>query len=196
MRIIAGTHRGRRLRAPKGMRTRPTTDRVREALFSILGNIHDQRVIDCYSGTGALGIEAVSRGARNAILVEADLAAIKTIRSNLEELGLNERCDPWHNRVENLSRRLAGGPPLDLVLADPPWPIAQAAAEVVAKVLPRFLAKGATVVLGHPTRSPVEVPERSLLRLVERRSWGDSGLSFYRYEPAGGSPVESQPPLD
>src|SRR5579871_264586 len=88
MRVIAGTHGGRELIAPKGRATRPTSDRVREALFSILGDMHDLRVLDLFAGSGALGIEALSRGAGEATLVDSGHAAVAAIRRNLEALGM------------------------------------------------------------------------------------------------------------
>src|SRR6059058_3914999 len=88
MRVIAGTHGGRELFAPKGRATRPTSDRVREALFSILGDVTDLRVLDLYAGSGALAIEALSRGAGTATLVDAAPAAVATIARNLDSLGI------------------------------------------------------------------------------------------------------------
>ena len=88
MRIIAGTHKGRRIAAPKGQHTRPTGDRVREALFNLVGPVDDAAVLDLYAGSGALGLEALSRGARRCVFVESDGAACRVIRSNLETLGL------------------------------------------------------------------------------------------------------------
>ena len=89
MRIIAGTHRGRRIAAPKGAQTRPTGDRVREALFNLVGPVDGASVLDLYAGSGALGLEALSRGARRCVFVETDAAACAVIRRNLESLGLS-----------------------------------------------------------------------------------------------------------
>src|SRR6187431_3176030 len=91
MRIVAGRHKGRRLRAPAGAGTRPTADRVREALFSILGPVAGLRVLDLYAGSGALGVEALSRGAEAATFVDSDPAALRAVRDNLERLGLEAR---------------------------------------------------------------------------------------------------------
>ena len=180
MRIISGTHRGRRLHAPKGMATRPTTDRVREALFSILGNISDAQVVDCYSGTGALGIEAVSRGARGALLIEADSNAAQVIRHNLTSLQLNTQCTVLVSRVERSSGAVRNVAPIDLVLSDPPWPNAQQAANDVVELVIPYLANDALLVLGHRASEPVSVPGDRGLELIERRRWGDSGMSFFR----------------
>ena len=88
MRVVAGTYGGRRLRAPRGSRTRPTADRVREALFSMLGDLAGARVLDLYAGSGALGIEALSRGAESAVFVDRDPAAVAAITRNLDDLGV------------------------------------------------------------------------------------------------------------
>ena len=105
MRIIAGQLRGRKLKAPSGMHTRPTLDRVREALFSILGNLRDLRVIDAYAGTGALGIEALSRGAAHASFVENDSAASAVLRDNLETLGVSDRATLIQSSMEKPQQR-------------------------------------------------------------------------------------------
>src|SRR5579864_1384618 len=89
MRVVSGTHRGRMLRAPKGRATRPTSDRVREALFSILASVEGANVLDLFAGSGALGIEALSRGAVSATFVDSAPAAIAAVRANLEDLGLD-----------------------------------------------------------------------------------------------------------
>jgi 16S rRNA (guanine966-N2)-methyltransferase len=94
MRVIAGTFRGRQLRAPRGSTTRPTSDRVREALFSILGDVEGAHVLDLFAGTGALGIEALSRGAASAVFVERDRHALFALRANLGALGLQAAADP------------------------------------------------------------------------------------------------------
>jgi 16S rRNA (guanine966-N2)-methyltransferase len=187
MRIIAGRFRGRPLSAPKGLATRPTTDRVREALFSILGNLENQRVVDCYAGTGALGFEAVSRGAAYALLVENGKEACHVIHGNIERLGVAGQVELLTTPMERSRRVLELKGPFDLVLSDPPWPIAQAAAITVASLFTQALAADGTLVLGHPTREPVELAKEAPFELVDRRHWGDSGLSFFK---------RKSPPLD
>ncbi len=125
MRVIAGEYRGRRLKVPPGVRTRPTADRVRESLFSILGDIAGLRVLDLFAGSGALGIEALSRGAASAVFVERDRAAAALVQANLDALGLADR-----GRVVRLDvlRWLEAGSPVDVAFADPPysfasWPV-------------------------------------------------------------------------
>ena len=179
MRIIAGKFRGRKLSCPKVV-TRPTLDRVREALFSILGDLSGLNVIDFYAGSGALGLEALSRGARFASLVEADRQACQVIRKNVESWGI----EGAHRVVECAAERsrgvLAPAAPFDLVLADPPWKISQEAAVTVPQVVKSLLSPSALVVLGHATRDELVVEPDSDLTLVDRRTWGDSALSFFR----------------
>ena len=121
MRIIAGQWRGRKLAAPEGMATRPTGDRVREVLFSMLasrlGSFEDLRVADLYAGSGALGLEALSRGAQFACFVEQDARAIAAIRANIEALGAADRTQVQARSVDVLASQR----PFDLVFADPPY---------------------------------------------------------------------------
>ena len=121
MRIIAGQWRGRKLAAPEGMATRPTGDRVREVLFSMLasrlGSFEDLRVADLYAGSGALGLEALSRGAQFACFVEQDARAIAAIRANIEALGAADRTQVQARSVDALPSQR----PFDLVFADPPY---------------------------------------------------------------------------
>ncbi len=122
MRIIAGEWRGRAIIAPPGDATRPTADRVREALFSIiisrLGTLEGLRVLDCFAGTGALGFEALSRGAAYCTFVEADLAAARTLGANIEKLGAGPRSTIITARMESLGPAAA---PVDLLMLDPPY---------------------------------------------------------------------------
>jgi 16S rRNA (guanine966-N2)-methyltransferase len=123
MRIVAGEWRGRPLVAPEGDTTRPTSDRTRETLFSMLtsrlGSFEDLRVADLFAGSGALGLEALSRGAAHCTFVEQDSAAIRALRRNITNLKAQERCDVRASSV--LALGPARGEPLDLVLLDPPY---------------------------------------------------------------------------
>jgi 16S rRNA (guanine966-N2)-methyltransferase len=122
MRVVAGEAKGRRLQAPGGPRTRPTSDRVREAIFSVLASldaVEDAVVADLFAGSGALGIEALSRGARRATFVDQDRAAVSSILANLALCGFGpDRADVVPG---DALRWVAGAPPFDLVLADPPY---------------------------------------------------------------------------
>ena len=179
MRVIAGRLRGRTLRAPEGMNTRPTSDRARQAIFNILGPLDGANVLDCFAGTGALGIEALSRGAARATFIESDRIAARVIQGNLERLGIEKSGTVLEISLDRAGLRIAKIAPFDLVIADPPWKMAQEAALAVAKLVRGLLAPGARVLLGHPTESPIEVPEDSGLTLSDRRKWGGSGMSFY-----------------
>src|SRR5918995_5518501 len=121
MRIIAGTHRGSRISAPKGLDTRPTGDRVREAAFNLIGPVDGATVLDLFAGSGAMGIEALSRGAASATFVESDRAACRTIQDNLKKLrltGARVRCE---DALRALAADAASGRKYDLVLVDPPY---------------------------------------------------------------------------
>jgi 16S rRNA (guanine966-N2)-methyltransferase len=177
VRIIAGKFRGRQLECPKDV-TRPTLDRVREALFSILGDLSGQCVVDLYAGSGALGLEALSRGARHVSLVEADRAAAKVIRKNFASWGVDAQVRVLETTAEHSRSPLAGVKPIDLVLADPPWAIAQEAALIVARAVKGLLASDARIVLGHAAKERLSLLEDSGLVVVDCRTWGDSALSF------------------
>jgi 16S rRNA (guanine966-N2)-methyltransferase len=188
MRVIAGCLGGRALVAPRGASTRPTSDRVREALFSILGDIKGTRVIDLYAGTGALGIEALSRGAEHATFVDHARQALEALRRNVRDLGIEQRCTVLPVRVE----RLIGAPSLrgdgfDLVLADPPYSALRDAKVLESLGLllgvdePAFVRCGGKVVLEH-SRS-LEPPAFSGLSHDDLRIYGDTALSFYSRLP-------------
>lgn len=187
MRVIGGTLRGRELRAPKGAQTRPTKDNVREAWFNILGNVTDARVLEVYAGTGALGIEAMSRGARSAVFVESWSGAQKVLAQNLERLDLANLCTVVGAPVERSLKRLVGLGPFDLILADPPWTNLRRCLDHLSRVLQSdLLAEQALIYVGHPSNEVFEPPARSGLALVDRRAWGDSGASLFRWSPVEG----------
>lgn len=178
MRIIAGTFRGRRIVAPSGMATRPTTDRVREAWFSMLGPL-DGVVVDLYAGTGALGLEALSRGAERVIFVESAKDALKAIESNAKTLGVTERVTVMNSTVEAATRSLRRLGPFDLILTDPPWTHMHSAELALRRLLTSELLKeDGRIVLGHPKGKPVELPASSGLQVDKARNWGDSAATF------------------
>lgn len=177
MKIIGGRLRGRPLKAPRGRTTRPTAARVREALFSILGNVEGLRVADVCAGTGALGIEALSRGAEHVVFVDADRHAVQTLKNNLDSLGVLDSASVLPLRVERSHRALLDAGPLDLVLCDPPWPEAEPLAQQLGALLKGdLIAPEATVVVGHRAGRPVQLPG---FVLRQTRVWGDSALSFF-----------------
>jgi 16S rRNA (guanine966-N2)-methyltransferase len=164
VRVVAGRFKGRTLHAPRGRGTRPTSDKVREAIFSVLGDVDDMRVLDLYAGSGALGIEALSRGAKDAAMfVEQDPAAVTVIRRNLKELGLAGPGDGpvvvTRDAIDFLvafARRLRGGP-FDLVFIDPPYSSAPRLGERLSKLLPAVLSEDARIVTEQDKRSPLEL---------------------------------------
>lgn len=179
MRITGGIHRSRLLAAPSGNRTRPTADRVREALFSILssrGALAGAVVLDLYAGTGALGLEALSRGAREAVFVESDRAALEVLRKNVDSLGEQARTRIVVGPVERCLPRVAG--PFTLLLCDPPYADLVRAARVLSEIADEgALAEGALVVLEHASRdTPAEIPH---LDRIEARTYGDTAISIY-----------------
>jgi 16S rRNA (guanine966-N2)-methyltransferase len=178
MRVIAGRFGGRRLKAPRGRATRPTSDRVREALFSMLGDITDAVVLDLFAGTGALGIEALSRGASRAVFVERDAAALAALRSNLASLGLGEEEAHVHAGEALAALRTArmGGETYDLVFVDPPYGRARELGEAVAVELPGLLEPGGRVVVESSRRSPVVLS----LEVAGQRSYGDTTITIHR----------------
>lgn len=178
-RIIAGTAGGRRLRTPKGSATRPTTDRVREALFSrveaLLG-LDGARVLDLYAGSGALGLEAASRGAAHVLCVEADRPTARLVRDNVRALGLDQ-VDVAADQVERVLVRGPAAEPYDLVLADPPYPVGEAPlARVLTSLVEQgWLADDAVVVVERSSRSP-EPTWPAGLGLLRTRTYGETAL--------------------
>jgi 16S rRNA (guanine(966)-N(2))-methyltransferase RsmD len=183
MRVISGSAKGRELRGPKAAKghIRPTSDRVREALFDMLRErVDGARVLDLYAGTGALGIEALSRGAQHLDLVEADREAQRLIRENLTRTGLSDRAELQPRRVEQALSQLAGQ--YDVILADPPY--ADASVVGLLPAIEPLLQPSGTLVLEHASRAAMP-DEPGGLRLWKRRRHGDTTLSLYRHaEPA------------
>lgn len=180
-RIIAGTAGGQRLQAPAGLATRPTSDRVREALFSRLehdGLLDATRVLDLYAGSGALGLEALSRGARSAVLVEQGQAAARAIRRNIASTGLGDG-QVLTDRVERVLARPIVGAAFDLVLADPPYLLGEAELTQVLHqlVAGRWLAADAVVVVERSTRTPEPTWPRGLEPYDDRR-YGETRVWF------------------
>ena len=183
MRVIAGELGGRRLIAPKGRSTRPTSDRVREAIFATLGSVEGTRVLDLYAGSGALAIEALSRGAAEASVVEKAPMALRALRQNLTSLELEDRCRVYATTVARSLRSLSREA-FDLVLADPPYAdVADAARAIDAFVSSGGLREGGRVVIEHAARD--EAPRLAHVRSLRTRRYGDTAVSFYVGEVAG-----------
>jgi 16S rRNA (guanine966-N2)-methyltransferase len=171
VRVVAGEFRGRRLAAPRGTRTRPTADRVREALFSMLGDVSGARVLDLYAGSGALGIEALSRGADSAVFVERDPRAVAAIERNLESLGVEEEV--LRDDVVRFLRRGSGT--FDLVFCDPPYDWASRLAGPLTEHLPDVTSEDARIVTESDKRNPLELP----FPLVTERTYGDTRIAIH-----------------
>jgi 16S rRNA (guanine966-N2)-methyltransferase len=174
MRIVAGQFRGRQLKSPTWEGLRPTSDRLRETLFNILGpSIRGARVLDGYAGTGAIGIEAISRGAGAVTFVEQDPRAVKLIEANLATLGATGVI--MRAGLADAVTRL-GGQVFDLIILDPPY--ADTAAAEALGAAHALVSDGTQVVVEHATRH-APAAEHSRLRLTRTVKAGDSALSFY-----------------
>ena len=175
MRIVAGRHKGRRLRAPAGAGTRPTADKVREALFSILGPVEALRVLDLYAGSGALGLEALSRGAASATFVESARPALAAIRANLDAVG--EEAEVVASDAIKWLRSADGREgAFDLVFCDPPYDAAPRIAQQLADLLPRVTGPQALIVTESSKRNPLVID----LPLSDERTYGDTRIAIHR----------------
>lgn len=174
MRVVAGTYKGQRLEAPRRA-TRPTADRVREALFSILGPLEGLAVLDLYAGSGALGIEALSRGAASAAFVDSDAAAGRAIRSNLERLGITAGRVMRADALSFLRSAGRRGEAWDLVLCDPPYRLAPRLGDQLGRLLLPVLGPGARVVSESSIRQPLELD----MPLLTERRYGDTRIAVF-----------------
>jgi 16S rRNA (guanine(966)-N(2))-methyltransferase RsmD len=183
-RIVGGELGGRRLAVPSGRDVRPTSDRAREALFGTLGSLLDlagARVLDLYAGSGAVGLEALSRGAEHALLVEADPRTAAALRSNATELGLADRAEVVRDRVERVVAAGPAGGPYQLAFADPPYavPGAEVDALLAALVEHGWLAGSAVVVVERSSRGAGPTWPASL-RPEKQRRYGEGTLWYGR----------------
>jgi 16S rRNA (guanine(966)-N(2))-methyltransferase RsmD len=183
VRVVAGRLRGRALKAPPGDRTRPTGARVKEALFSILGDVQGLSVLDLYAGSGALGIEALSRGAARAVFVEEARPALACLRENLSSLGLSSEAQVIANRVQVAHSALGRHGPYDLVLCDPPWrDLPSALVELETLARSGLIAPEARIALEHSAKDPLALPPTSTLLIHDARTWGDTAITFLNTE--------------
>jgi 16S rRNA (guanine966-N2)-methyltransferase len=177
VRIVAGRLGGRRIAAPAGSATRPTSDRVREALFSVLGPLDGARVLDLFAGSGALGLEALSRGAAEATFVDSAHPAIKVLRANLAVLDLDaevRRQDAKTFLVDAQSAQRA----YDLVFVDPPYRLAARLGAELSPLIAAVLAPGARVVGESDRRAPLALA----LPVSDERRYGDTLISIHESE--------------
>ena len=178
MRIVGGEWGGRRLTAPRGDNTRPTSDRVREALFSILGNLDGARCLDLCAGTGAVGLEALSRGAAHATFVEKNSAPLRALTQNLANLAVPpERYALLRLDVRRAAVRLRS--PFRLIYADPPYDLVNDLTQVLFAIVQDNLSADGVAIVEHRRRDPPPEPPGDM-RCDEVRTYGDTALAFYK----------------
>jgi 16S rRNA (guanine966-N2)-methyltransferase len=180
MRVIGGAARGRRLKVPKGQAIRPTAARVKESLFNILPrDFSDMRVLDLYAGSGNVSIEALSRGAAIAILIDESPRAAAVIRENLRRPGLSARAQVWTAPVARSLRKLAkSGERFDVIFLDPPYDRELVGTTLKTIAQNSLLTAAGKVVAEHSAREPVQARYEHLV-LNDQRRYGDTLLSFF-----------------
>ena len=175
MRIIAGSRKGARIFAPRGEETRPTADRAREAAFNLIGPLDGANVLDLFAGSGAMGLEALSRGAASATFVENDRDAAATIERNLDKLGLRGATVLRDDAARALAAEAAAGRRYDLVLIDPPYRLLAGLSPMLARYLPSVVAPAGLVVVESDAR---EEPELPLAKRTSRR-YGSARITVF-----------------
>ena len=180
MRVISGSARGTKLRTPKGLEIRPTADRVKESLFNIIGDAtRDALVLDLFAGTGALGIESLSRGAKFAYFVDASRTATALIKKNLELTKLAVKASVLTQKAEDSLERLSiQGLRFDLIFLDPPYRISVSFLDaILSKLASDLLCEDGLLVLEHSAK--IAPGEPAGLRLGSTRTFGDAAVTFY-----------------
>ena len=175
MRIIAGSRKGHTIQAPKGLDTRPTSDRTREGAFNLIGPVDGASVLDLYAGSGAMGLEALSRGASRAVFVESDRAACRTIEQNLDKLRLTGAVVSCRDVARALAADVAAGQRYDLVFVDPPYRLFSDVEPLLSRYLPAVLTEAGIVVVETSER---EEPELALPKRTSRR-YGSTRLTVF-----------------
>ena len=175
MRVISGSRKGHKLAAPRGLDTRPTSDRVRENVFNLVGPVDGARVLDLFAGSGALGIEALSRGAKSAVFVERDPDAVRTIERNLDKLRLTGARVIHGDAVRAIAQEAIAGAKYDLVLVDPPYGMLTEIQPRLARHLPSLLAADGVLVLETDARTEPELP----LAVRTSRKYGQTRVTLF-----------------
>lgn len=175
MRIVAGSRKGHRIAAPKGVVTRPTGDRVREAVFSMIGPVEAAAVLDLFAGSGALGLEALSRGAASCVFVERDRGAARVIQANLGKLRLTGAVVVMRDVAASLREEREHGRRYDLVLVDPPYDEWDRHASALGELVPAVLEDTALVVVETSERVEPDLP----LDLVTTRRYGSARITVF-----------------
>jgi len=175
MRVIAGSRKGHRLDAPRGLDTRPTSDRVRENIFNLVGPVDDAKVLDLFAGSGALGIEALSRGAARAVFVENDSDAVRIIERNLDRLRLTGARVVRGDVLRTIAQEANAGAKYDLVLVDPPYDMLTEIQPRLARHLPPLLTADGLLVFETDARSEPELP----LTVRTSRKYGQTRVTLF-----------------
>ena len=181
MRIVAGSCKGARIFAPRGFDTRPTGDRVREAVFNLVGPVDGAAVLDLYAGSGAMGLEALSRGAASVVFVESDRDACRTIKRNLDKLGLEGAEIVCRDALSFLAAERRR---FDLILVDPPYDVVESVAVRLALYLPAVLAENGLVALESSSRLEPQLPP---LAARTSRCYGSARVTLFENRSANGS---------
>ena len=200
MRVIAGEAKGRPLKAVPGVNTRPTTDKVKEAIFSMIGPYFEGgQVLDLFAGTGGLGIEALSRGMARAVFIDLERQSIEVVRRNIEAAGMTSRAEIHKNEASRAIKLLEKrGMKFELVFLDPPYKMKEADKLMREMAERGLLAPGAVIVVEHDARHAYSDTDRGF-RLRRQALYGDTAVTIYDYvegeDPTGGTTDEA-PSLD
>jgi 16S rRNA (guanine966-N2)-methyltransferase len=178
VRVIAGSRKGHKLAAPHGLDTRPTSDRVRENVFNLVGPVDGARVLDLFAGSGALGIEALSRGATSVVFVERDPDAVRTIERNLDKLRLTGARVIHGDALRAIAQEAVAGAKYDLVLVDPPYGMLTEIQPRLARHLPSLLAADGVLVVETDSRTEPELP----LAVRTSRTYGQTRITLFEAE--------------
>ncbi|MBC8080315.1 MAG: 16S rRNA (guanine(966)-N(2))-methyltransferase RsmD [Gorillibacterium sp.] len=191
MRVISGEARGRPLKAVPGKGTRPTTDKVKEAIFSIIGPYFAGGwVLDLFAGTGGLGIEALSRGMDNAIFIDADKGSVEIVRQNLQVTGFTDKAEVYRNDAERALKALSKRDiRFELVFLDPPYKMKTAGELMLAMDAFGLLMPGATLIIEHETDHHYE-EQYGPFRETKHAVYGETTVTIYRYEPVSATNEE------
>jgi 16S rRNA (guanine966-N2)-methyltransferase len=177
VRIIAGSRKGHTIYAPPGRDTRPTSDRVRENTFNLIGPVDDATVLDLFAGSGALGLEALSRGAASAVFVESDRDALRAIERNLDKLRLTGASVLRRDALQALAGEASAGRKYDLVLVDPPYDRYEEMLPTLARYLPSVLAEDGLLVFETGARTEPDLP----LQLRTSRKYGNARVTLFEH---------------
>jgi 16S rRNA (guanine(966)-N(2))-methyltransferase RsmD len=192
--VIAGTAKGRLLKAVPGTGTRPTTDKVKEAIFSMIGPYFDGGVgLDLFAGTGGLGIEAISRGMNRVIFIDMEQTSIQVIEANLKTIGFKEQAEVYRNEANRALKVLAKrGLKFDLIFLDPPYRMKQAD-EILLQMQEMDMIQDQAIALVEHEASHAYADEIGRLFVRKRAVYGETAISIYHYSDQGGGLVASEP---